>query len=241
MADLDLSNVRVLTHSAVRIEAHDGTAIYFDPFQLAEEPHDASVALITHDHYDHFSPEDVAKVANERTVFVAPATCAEGVRDKLGLGEGRVIAARPGERLDVALPALPAAGGNAGTPATLAVEAVPAYNVQPDRLNFHPQANEWLGYVVAVGDVRYYVCGDTDQNPENEHVACDVAIVPIGGTYTMDAAQAAAFVNALRPRAAVPTHYGTAVGPKDAVDAFVPLVDDAIQVAVKMEWPKVTG
>ena len=168
MADLDLSNVRVLTHSAVRIEAHDGTAIYFDPFQLAEEPHDASVALITHDHYDHFSPEDVAKVANERTVFVAPATCAEGVRDKLGLGEGRVIAARPGERLDVALPALPAAGGNVGTPATLAVEAVPAYNVQPDRLNFHPQANEWLGYVVAVGDVRYYVCGDTDQNPDNE-------------------------------------------------------------------------
>ena len=88
----------------MRIEAHDGTAIYFDPFQLAEEPHDASVALITHDHYDHFSPEDVAKVANERTVFVAPATCAEGVRDKLGLGEGRVIAARPGERLDVAPP-----------------------------------------------------------------------------------------------------------------------------------------
>ena len=231
MADLDLSNIRVLTHSAVRIEARDGTAIYFDPFQLAEEPHDADVVFITHDHYDHFSPEDVAKVANGRTVMVTPATCAEGVRSKLGIEEDRVIVARPGDALEI-----PVAGKSCGQ---LTVEAVPAYNVQPERLNFHPQANEWLGYVVTVDGVRCYVCGDTDQNPDNERVACDVVIVPIGGTYTMDATQAATFVNTLRPQAAVPTHYGTAVGPKDAADAFVPLVDSSIQVVVKMEWPEV--
>lgn len=219
--DPNLDNVRVLTHSAVRIEAHDGTVLYFDPFQLVEEPHDADVVFVTHDHYDHLSPEDAAKVMNADTVVVAPAGCADEARARLG--GAQVVAAEAGDAFEVA---------------GVQVEAVPAYNVEPERLQFHPRENGWLGYVVTVDGVRYYVTGDTDQNPDNGHVACDVALVPIGGTYTMDAAQAAAFVNALHPQAAVPTHYGTAVGPKDAVDAFVPLVDNDIAVVVKMEWPE---
>ncbi len=222
MADLDLSNVRVLAHSAVRIEAKDGTVLYFDPFQLVEEPHDASVVLVTHDHYDHLSPDDAAKVMNAETAVVAPASCADEAQAKLGAAQ--VVAAVPGEAFEVA---------------GVRVEAVPAYNVEPERLQFHPRENSWLGYVVTVDGMRYYVAGDTDRNPDNERVSCDVALVPIGGTYTMDAAQAAAFVNALHPQVAVPTHYGSAVGSKDAVDAFSPLVDDGIAVAVKMEWPEV--
>ena len=119
----------------------------------------------------------------------------------------------------------------------LCVEAVSAYNVEPERLGMHPRENGWLGYVLSVdGDpTRYYVAGDTDQNRDNETVSCDVALVPIGGTYTMDARQAAAFVNALRPRLAVPTHYGSIVGTYADFDAFSAEVDPAIAVARKLE------
>ena len=224
MATPALDNVRVLTHSAIRIEAQSGAVIYFDPFQLVEEPHDADAIFITHDHYDHLSPQDVAKVANKSTVVVVPQSCVESANDKLGAESTvKIVAMAPGESREVA---------------GLSVEAVHAYNVQTERLQFHPQANDWLGYVVTVDGVRYYVSGDTDQNPDNEKVSCDVALIPIGGTYTMDPAQAAAFVNAIRPQAVVPTHYGSAVGPKDAVDAFVPLVDSSIPVVIKMEWPQ---
>lgn len=223
--DLALPNVRVLSHSAVRIQAADGTVLYFDPFQLAEEPHDADVVFITHDHYDHLSPDDAAKVMNESTVVVAPESCAVDARVKLGAKTA--VGMKPGET---------AAVGPAGG---IAVEAVPAYNVEPERLGFHPQKNAWVGYVVTVDGVRYYVTGDTDRNADNEEVACDVLLLPIGGTYTFDAAQAAAFTNELRPKAVVPTHYGTAVGKKEDVDAFIPLVDKDIPVVVKMEWPEI--
>ncbi len=222
MADLSLDNVRVLSHSAVRIEAQDGTVLYFDPFQLAEEPYDADAVFITHSHYDHLSPADAAKVMNDRTVFVAPATCAAEVEAALHPVEVRAL--QPGDTATIA---------------GVEVEAVRAYNVQPERLGFHPKENDWLGYVVTVDGVRYYVSGDTDENEDTLQVRCDVAIVPIGGTYTFDAAQAAAFVNAVRPQAVVPTHYGTAVGRKEDVNDFLPLVDPQVKAVVKMEWPEI--
>lgn len=222
MTDLSLDNVRVLSHSAVRIEAADGTVLYFDPFQLSEEPHDADVVFITHSHYDHLSPADAAKVMNESTVVVAPDTCAAEAEHVLR--PAVVHALQPGDALAVA---------------GVQVEAVRAYNVQPERLGFHPKENDWLGYVVTADGVRYFVTGDTDENEDVLRVRCDVAFVPIGGTYTFDAAQAAAFVNAIRPQAVVPTHYGTAVGRKEDVDDFLPLVDPEIVAVVKMEWPAI--
>ena len=119
----------------------------------------------------------------------------------------------------------------------LCVEAVSAYNVEPERLGMHPQANGWLGYVVTLDGepTRYYVSGDTDQNPDNEVVSCDVALVPIGGTYTCDPHQAAAFVNALRPCVVAPTHYGSIVGTYADFDAFAAAVDPAIEVIRKLE------
>ena len=187
-----LGNVRVFTQSAIRIEGADGTVAYLDPFGLtdAEAAHDADYVLITHAHYDHLSPEDYARVAGEKTVLVAPASMKDEVT---GLAAAATHLMRAGEKLE--LPGL-------------VVEAVPAYNVEPARLAMHPQANGWLGYVLSLdGDpTRYYVAGDTDQNPDNELVGCDVAFVPIGGTYTCDPRQAAALVNRLRPDVAVPIH-----------------------------------
>ena len=216
-----LENVRVFTQSAIRIEGAAGTVIYFDPFSLtdAEAAHDADFVLITHAHYDHLSPEDYARVASEKTVVVAPASMAEELR---GLSCAGTHLLRAGEK--VVLP-------------WLTVEAAPAYNVEPERLGMHPRENGWLGYVVTLDGepTRYYVSGDTDQNADNETVSCDVALVPIGGTYTCDPHQAAAFVNALRPRAVVPTHYGSIVGTYADFDAFAAAVDPAITVIRKLE------
>lgn len=216
-----LENVRVFTQSAIRIEGAAGTVAYFDPFALsdAEAAHDADYVLITHAHYDHLSPEDYARVAGEKTVVVAPASMAGEVA---GLGAGETHLMGAGEKIK--LPGL-------------CVEAVPAYNVEPERLAMHPRENGWLGYVVTLDGepTRYYVSGDTDQNADNETVSCDVALVPIGGTYTCDPRQAAAFVNALRPRAAVPTHYGSIVGTYANFDAFAAAVDPAIEVVKKLE------
>ena len=216
-----LENVRVFTQSAIRIEGAAGTVAYFDPFALtdAEAAHDADYVLITHAHYDHLSPEDYARVADEKTVVVAPASME---REVAGLGAAATQLISAGEKIE--LPGL-------------CVEAVPAYNVEPERLGMHPRENGWLGYVVTIDGepTRYYVSGDTDQNPDNEVVRCDVALVPIGGTYTCDPGQAAAFVNALRPRVVVPTHYGSIVGTYADFDAFAAAVDPAIEVIRKLE------
>ena len=218
---LSLENVRVYTQSAIRIEGARGTVAYLDPFSLtdAEAAHDADYVLITHAHYDHLSPEDYARVAGEKTVVVAPASMAGEVA-ALGAAATHLMAA--GEKIE--LPGL-------------TVEAVPAYNVEPERLAMHPQANGWLGYVITLDGepTRYYVSGDTDQNADNEAVSCDVALVPIGGTYTCDPRQAAAFVNTLRPAVVVPTHYGSIVGTYDDFDAFAAAVDPAIAVVRKLE------
>ena len=218
---VSLENVRVFTQSAIRLEGADGTVVYLDPFALAdaEAAHDADYVLITHAHYDHLSPEDYARVAGEKTVVVAPASMAGEVA---GLEAAAVHLMAAGEKLE--LPGL-------------CVEAVPAYNVEPERLGMHPRENGWLGYVVTLDSepTRYYVSGDTDQNTDNETVSCNVALVPIGGTYTCDPHQAAAFVNALRPAAVVPTHYGSIVGTYDNFDAFAAEVDPAISVIKKLE------
>ena len=216
-----LGNVRVFTQSAIRIEGTGGTVVYLDPFGLTEgeAAHDATYVLITHAHYDHLSPEDYARVASERTVLVAPTSMEA---DVAGLGAAATHLMRAGEKLE--LPGL-------------VVEAVPAYNVEPARLAMHPQANGWLGYVLSLyGDpTRYYVAGDTDQNPDNELVSCDVMLLPIGGTYTCDPLQAAAFANAVRPRIAVPIHYGSIVGTYADFDAFASAVGPAVTVVKKLE------
>lgn len=218
-----LENIRVFTQSAIRIQNKDGVVIYLDPFSLtdAEAAHDADYVFITHAHYDHFSPEDIARVAGDHTELVAPASMGAEV-------------ARVADEIGATAVHLLQAGGRLELPG-VAVEAVSAYNVEPERLGMHPQANGWLGYVLTVDGVRYYAAGDTDQNPDNEQVTCDVALVPIGGTYTCDPHQAAAFVNALHPKVVVPIHYGSIVGVPENFDEFASEVAAGIEVVRKVE------
>lgn len=217
--NMNLDNIRVITHSAVRIALPQGSALYFDPFDLtdADAAHDARYLFITHPHYDHLSPKDAERVMNEKTEVIAPATI---VGDVAGLGAAKTHLLAPGDELEL----------DGAT-----VLAVPSYNTDPARLEKHPRERGWLGYVVTIGGVRYYVAGDTDENEDIDQVSCDAAIIPIGGTYTMDPHQAATFVNAIRPQAAIPTHYGNIVGSFGDAEVFASEVDPSIKVVTKME------
>ena len=167
-----LKNVRVLYHSCVRLQGDK--VIYVDPYELSQAPHDADIILITHEHYDHFSPADIAKVKGAQTVLVAPESMRQLVLSA-GFAAEQVVLVEAGQTLAIA---------------GVELEIIPAYNVGKQ---FHPQANRWVGYVIALDGVRYYVAGDTDATEDNRQVRCDVALLPVGGTYTMDAQQAAAY------------------------------------------------
>lgn len=213
---MDTGFITINTHSSIRLETSLGTVIYVDPFRFETAPHDADMILITHTHYDHFSPADIAKVRRPDTVFVMPAY---NMMDFIEAGFTNEDAAFlvPYER------AMPLPG--------IEIETVAAYNV---KTKFHPEDNAWMGYVVEIDGKRVYIAGDTDDLPENREIKCDIALVPAGGTYTMDAREAAAFVNALKPAVAIPEHYGTVAGsPKDG-ETFAKLVDPSIQVDLKL-------
>lgn len=218
-------NIAINAHSSIRVVfdvAAEGDAgiravvAYFDPFKIPAEAHDADVVFVTHDHYDHLSPEDIQKVAQPRTVFVAPASSVAALR-KNGVDPANIFALEPGQTAEVL---------------GLSVEAVHAYN---QLKTFHPRKNHWLGYIVAdrgPQPQRVYVAGDTDATPEAKAVECDIALVPVGGTYTMDAAAAAGLVNTIRPKVAIPTHYGCIVGKPGDGNAFKALVREDIEVQI---------
>lgn len=199
-------NVQVLYHSSIRIAGE--RILYFDPFHIEGEPHDGDIVFVTHEHFDHFSPEDIKKVAKDGTALILPAGMA-GQEKEAGLNRAEFL--KPGDRTEVL---------------GVSVEAVAAYNIGRE---FHVRDKNWLGYVVTMGGTRYYVAGDTDANEENRQVACDVAVVPVGGKFTMDAKEAAAFVNGIKPKCAIPSHYGSVVGTEEDAEIFCRAVDDGIQ------------
>ena len=202
-------NITVFTQNSIRIASEAGV-IYIDPFQMKDEPHDADFIFITHDHHDHFSPVDIDKAAKPDSLLIIP----EGMAGKAGKYKAETVS--PGESRNI--------NG-------LEFETVPAYNnLKP----FHPKRNGWVGYIFVTDGKRIYVAGDTDMNADNKKVKCDVALVPIGGTYTMDASEAAKLVGTIRPETAIPTHYGSLVGKKDDADRFAAMVKPPVKVEIKM-------
>lgn len=206
MKDLNLENIKILAHSAIRIE---GTRVlYFDPYHLVEETHDADVIFVTHDHFDHFSAEDIQKVANEKTLLVSPLSCEKTVRESGLFTEDRLVFMAPGD-----------AAFLKGVQAS----AVRAYNLNK---KFHPKENDWLGYVVTMDGVSYYVAGDTDATPELLEVKADVALLPVGGTYTMTAEEAALAALQMDICTAIPTHFADIVGTKEDGPRFTRLFEE---------------
>ena len=210
-----IEEITINEHSSIRIQGE--RIIYFDPYQITEESHDADMIFITHDHYDHFDPASVEKVLKEDTIMVIPGSSFDAWSDS-GLIVTQVLQMNPGEKIDMGW---------------IVIETLPAYNL---RKHFHPRKKNWLGYLVTMEERRIYVAGDTDVTDENRQVRCDIALVPIGGTYTMDAKKAAELINAIHPEIAVPTHFGNIVGnPEDAM-TFAKIVDADIQVVNKLRF-----
>ena len=194
-----IENIHWLGHASFRIE-NDKT-VYIDPIKLEGRPPKADLILITHDHFDHCSPDDVARVAKDDTVIVTIAAAAQNLK-----GDVRVV--KPGESLTVL-----------GIP----IEAVPAYNVNKFRspgVPFHPQESGHVGFIFTVGGQRIYHAGDTDVIPEMDDVEADIALLPAGGTYTMTADEAAQAANRIQPQVAIPMHWGTIVGSKRDAERF---------------------
>lgn len=193
-----------LYHSTVRLEG--SKIVYIDPWQISGEPHDADLILVTHDHHDHYSPADIEKLSRADTLLVVPASMAVPGAQTV----------RPGMTYSFC---------------ELPVETIAAYNIGRP---FHTKEKEYVGYIVTLDGVRYYIAGDTDKIPENSTVQCDVAFVPVGGMFTMDAPEAAALVNAIRPKIAVPTHYGTVTDSADAAERFAKAVNAGITVEIHL-------
>lgn len=206
-------NITVNAQSSIRIAS--GKVIYFDPFKITDAANDADIIFITHEHFDHFSPDDIAKVVSDNTIFVAPESMKKTMLDS-GISSDKLITLNPNVKTEVC-----------GIP----IETIPAYN--PGK-KFHPKDNNWLGYIVTVGGQRIYVAGDTDATPEAKSVSCDIAMIPIGGTFTMDFREAAEFINELKPKTVIPTHYGSVVGSPGDGEAFKKLVNDPTEVVFKL-------
>ena len=205
-----LENVSIFTHSSIQITAADETKIYFDPFGITDELNDADYIFITHSHYDHFSPEDILKVKKENSKIVITSDLSQKAKD-LGFKE---------ENVQIALPDTHYILG------AIEFDTIPAYNQTKE---FHPRKNGWIGYIINIDNTIYYIAGDTDYSLEASMVKCDVAMLPIGGTYTMDPEEAAKLANVIHPKYVVPTHYGSIVGSPEDADIFISLVDKEIE------------
>lgn len=206
-----LENIEVLCHSSIRINKEK--VIYIDPFKINKNYNDADIIFITHDHYDHYSEEDIDKVIKEDTTIVIPKDLLKKLLKK-GINKNAIIVAEPNKEYETQ-------GINFNT--------IPAYNINK---KFHPKENNWLGYIITINNVKYYVAGDTDITDENRKVKCDVAFVPVGGTYTMDFKEAARLINEIKPKIAVPIHYGSIVGTEQDARNFINLLNSEIKGAI---------
>lgn len=209
-----LEDITVLCHSSIKINKKK--VIYIDPFKIDRNYNDADIIFITHDHYDHYSEDDIDKVRKNDTIIVAP----EGLLTKLlrkGFRQDYIITVEPDEEDMVE---------------GIKFETIPAYNTNKQ---FHPKENGWVGYIIEIRGIRYYIAGDTDITEENKKVKCDVAFVPVGGTYTMDFKEAAELVNEIKPKIAIPIHYGSIVGTKQDATDFIKLLHPEIKGVILMK------
>ena len=205
-----LKQITVNMHSSIRIGGE--TVIYVDPIGISDAPHDADLVLITHPHFDHFSPGDIKKVMKDNTVIACPKASAALCRLLTGK---KPVTVSPGQSLSLC-----------GVP----VETVAAYNKNKP---MHAKFFRFVGYVLTMDDTRVYISGDTDYTPEASAVQCDIAMIPIGGTYTMNPVQAASLVNQIAPKAVIPVHYGLALGGQDAPETFRAHLQPGIQADIR--------
>ena len=198
-----MAKISINARSSIRIE---GTKVlYFDPFKITKDKHDADIIFITHEHYDHFSPEDIKKISNENTILIAPYSMKQIVIEEVGKIVGETKFAKVED-----------SGTNLMIDSVL-IKWVRAYNIDKP---FHTKESGWIGYVVTLDGETCFVTGDTDANEDNVNVECDILLVPCGGKYTFNTEEAAEFTYKIRPRKVIPTHYTDMVGESEIGEMF---------------------
>ena len=197
--------IEVLGHASIKLSGDK--VIYFDPYDIDTEYHDADYIFITHDHYDHYDEKSIEKVRKDSTKIVVPLCLKD--REHHLLVEGYRMYEIDGIKF----------------------QSIHAYNLNKP---FHPSEKMYVGYNILLEDKYYYIMGDTDRTPEVDVVKTNVCFVPIGGTYTMDVHEAIDYINDLKPEIAIPIHYGSIVGDIKLGEEFKNGVDSSIKVELKI-------
>ncbi|HDO25831.1 MAG TPA: MBL fold metallo-hydrolase [Nitrospirae bacterium] len=203
-----LNDIHWLGHDTFKITSGKIT-VYTDPFRIKKKDK-ADIILITHEHYDHCSPEDVEKIAGDSTVIVATPDCA-------GKLSGDIRTVKPGDRITVK---------------GVDIEAVPAYNTNKQ---FHTKDKGWVGYIFTIEGQRVYLSGDTDHIPEMKTFKADIALLPVSGTYVMTADEAVRAALDIKPKVAIPMHYDSIVGTKKDAERFANGLKGKIEVKILEE------
>lgn len=206
-----INNISINCHSSIKINGEK--VIYVDPYKIKGINNDADLIFITHEHYDHYSIEDINKIKKSNTRFIVP----KSMKNRLiidGISENDIISVDVKNKYNVD---------------DIEFETIPAYNINK---SFHPKSNNWVGYIININNIKYYIAGDTDITDEAINVKCDIAFIPIGGTYTMDYKEAATLTNKIKPKYAIPIHYGLIVGKYEDAINYSNLLDKEIECKI---------
>lgn len=206
-----INNISINCHSSIKINGEK--VIYIDPYKIKEVNKDADLIFITHEHYDYYSSEDINKIKKSNTRFIVP----KSMKNRLiidRISENDIISVDVKNKYNVD---------------DIEFETIPAYNINK---SFHPKNSNWVGYIININNIKYYIAGDTDITDEAINVKCDIAFIPIGGTYTMDYKEAATLTNKIKPKYAIPIHYGLIVGTNEDAIKYSNLLDKEIECKI---------
>lgn len=206
-----LENIQVLCHSSIKIMG--SKTIYIDPFRIKQNYNDADYIFCTHSHYDHFSKEDIEKIKKEGTMIITVKDIEKEASDLVG--KENVMIVEPNKEYFCK---------------DLKFKTTYSYNINKQ---FHLKESNWVGFIINFDGMNYYIAGDTDNIPEIRNIECDVALLPIGGTYTMTVNEAVELANVLNAKYIIPTHYGEIVGDKNLGAQFAKLIKNK-KVVVKI-------
>ena len=203
-----MEKIRWFGHASFKLSGEK--IIYIDPWKIQDEE-TADIILISHSHYDHLSLEDIKKITSQETDILITPDCQSKLRDVLG----KVTLICPGKKYNIK---------------NILIETTPSYNINK---KFHPRENDWVGFIINLNNNRVFYAGDTDNIPEIRNIKTDIALIPISGTYVMDCKEAANLVNTMKPKIAIPYHYGDIVGTDQDALKFKKLAKVPVEILKK--------